>query len=52
VVGGLITSSLLTLVVLPVVYTFFDDFGSFVKRILTSSERTSREKKENGEAAA
>ena len=36
VIGGLITSTLLTLVVVPVVYTYLDDFGSwagnFVKR--------------------
>ncbi|HWO87794.1 MAG TPA: efflux RND transporter permease subunit, partial [Gemmatimonadales bacterium] len=30
VIGGLITSTLLTLVVVPVVYTYFDDFGSRV----------------------
>jgi HAE1 family hydrophobic/amphiphilic exporter-1 len=30
VIGGLITSTLLTLVVVPVVYTYFDDFGSKV----------------------
>ncbi|MCC7141682.1 MAG: efflux RND transporter permease subunit [Candidatus Eisenbacteria bacterium] len=35
VIGGLITSSLLTLIVVPVVYTFFDDFGRLVKRLLT-----------------
>ena len=52
VVGGLITSSLLTLVVVPVVYTFFDDFGSAVKRFLTHTEHDSKEKKESGEAAA
>jgi hydrophobic/amphiphilic exporter-1 (mainly G- bacteria), HAE1 family len=39
VVGGLITSSLLTLVVVPVVYTFFDDFGAWIKRHLTKAER-------------
>jgi len=36
VIGGLITSTLLTLIVVPVVYTFLDDFGAwagaFVKR--------------------
>ena len=30
VIGGLITSTLLTLVVMPVVYTFLDDFGAKV----------------------
>jgi HAE1 family hydrophobic/amphiphilic exporter-1 len=32
VIGGLITSTLLTLIVVPVVYTYFDDFGSWVAR--------------------
>jgi len=30
VIGGLITSTLLTLVVVPVVYTYLDDFGTWV----------------------
>jgi HAE1 family hydrophobic/amphiphilic exporter-1 len=34
VIGGLITSTLLTLVVVPVAYTYFDDFGSWVARKL------------------
>ena len=29
VIGGLITSTLLTLIVLPVVYTYLDDFGAW-----------------------
>jgi HAE1 family hydrophobic/amphiphilic exporter-1 len=32
VIGGLITSTLLTLVVVPVAYTYFDDFGGWVSR--------------------
>jgi HAE1 family hydrophobic/amphiphilic exporter-1 len=32
VIGGLITSTLLTLLVVPVVYTFLDDLGSFAGR--------------------
>jgi hydrophobic/amphiphilic exporter-1 (mainly G- bacteria), HAE1 family len=32
VIGGLITSTLLTLLVVPVVYTVLDDFGGFVRR--------------------
>ena len=32
VVGGLLTSSLLTLVVVPVMYTLMDDFGIWLKR--------------------
>ncbi|MBM3287545.1 MAG: efflux RND transporter permease subunit [Candidatus Eisenbacteria bacterium] len=39
VIGGLITSSLLTLVVVPVVYTLFDDFGEKIKGRLTRAER-------------
>jgi len=32
VIGGLITSTLLTLVVVPVAYTYLDDFGAWVRR--------------------
>lgn len=32
VIGGIITSSLLTLVVVPVAYTYLDDLGAWVKR--------------------
>jgi HAE1 family hydrophobic/amphiphilic exporter-1 len=32
VVGGLITSTFLTLLVVPVMYTVMDDFGSWLKR--------------------
>jgi len=32
VIGGLITSTLLTLIVVPVVYTFLDDLGEWVVR--------------------
>jgi HAE1 family hydrophobic/amphiphilic exporter-1 len=34
VIGGLITSTMLTLLVIPVVYTYFDDFGGAVRRVL------------------
>ena len=34
VIGGLITSTLLTLVVVPVVYTYLDDFGSWVGAVV------------------
>src|SRR5690606_36832998 len=37
VIGGLITSTMLTLVVVPVVYTYFDDLGSWVARMLLRS---------------
>jgi HAE1 family hydrophobic/amphiphilic exporter-1 len=39
VIGGLITSTMLTLVVVPVAYTYFDDFGSWVKRHVVSRGR-------------
>jgi HAE1 family hydrophobic/amphiphilic exporter-1 len=50
VVGGLITSSLLTLIVIPVVYTFFDDLGSAAVRRFTRAERA--RKRAGPEAAA
>ncbi|MCW5653761.1 efflux RND transporter permease subunit [Hydrogenophaga sp.] len=34
VIGGVITSSLLTLVVVPVVYCYMDDFAAWVRRLL------------------
>lgn len=40
VIGGLITSTLLTLVVVPVAYTYMDDIASFAKRRLLSEEKT------------
>ena len=39
VIGGLITSTLLTLIVVPVAYTYFDDFGGWLKRRFMSEER-------------
>jgi HAE1 family hydrophobic/amphiphilic exporter-1 len=51
VIGGLITSTMLTLVVVPVAYTYFDDFGSWLKRRAVSKEREAeleRERKESG----
>ena len=39
VIGGLITSTLLTLFVVPVVYTLLDDLGSWVSARLTSAQR-------------
>jgi HAE1 family hydrophobic/amphiphilic exporter-1 len=39
VIGGLITSTMLTLVVVPVAYSYFDDFGTWVKRRFVSETR-------------
>lgn len=39
VIGGLITSTLLTLLVVPVAYTYLDDFGGWLKHRLVSDER-------------
>jgi HAE1 family hydrophobic/amphiphilic exporter-1 len=42
VIGGLITSTMLTLVVVPVVYTYFDDFGAAVGRLTRRKKSTAR----------
>ena len=34
VIGGVITSSLLTLVVVPVVYCYMDDLANWIKRLV------------------
>jgi HAE1 family hydrophobic/amphiphilic exporter-1 len=36
VIGGVITSSLLTLVVVPVIYIYLDDLGAWARRLFTS----------------
>jgi hydrophobic/amphiphilic exporter-1 (mainly G- bacteria), HAE1 family len=46
VIGGLITSTLLTLVVVPVAYTYFDDFGGWMKRKVLSPTRENEIKEE------
>ena len=51
VIGGLITSTMLTLVVVPVAYTYLDDMGTWFKRRFVSAERErelERERKESG----
>ncbi len=51
VIGGLITSTLLTLVVIPVVYTYLDDFGLKVSA-LVKRWTSAPEEREAAEAAA
>jgi HAE1 family hydrophobic/amphiphilic exporter-1 len=46
VIGGLITSTLLTLIVVPVAYTYFDDFGAWVKRKLVGRQRAAEIERE------
>ncbi|MFZ6750880.1 efflux RND transporter permease subunit [Undibacterium sp. Ren11W] len=41
VIGGIITSSLLTLVVVPVIYTYLDDLGQWFKRKWAGNKQTS-----------
>jgi HAE1 family hydrophobic/amphiphilic exporter-1 len=51
VIGGLITSTLLTLVVVPVAYTYFDDFGGWMKRLFSpAAEREARRAREEEKA--
>ncbi|MEY3638236.1 MAG: Multidrug resistance protein MdtC [Pseudomonadota bacterium] len=40
VIGGVITSSLLTLVVVPVVYCYMDDLSEFLKRLWSGKQKT------------
>jgi HAE1 family hydrophobic/amphiphilic exporter-1 len=35
VIGGVIASTLLTLLIVPVVFTYLDDFGAFARRVLS-----------------
>jgi HAE1 family hydrophobic/amphiphilic exporter-1 len=43
VIGGVITSSLLTLVVVPVVYCYMDDLGEFLKRLWFGQQKTANQ---------
>ena len=38
VIGGVITSSLLTLVVVPVVYCYMDDLAHWARRVFTGGK--------------
>jgi HAE1 family hydrophobic/amphiphilic exporter-1 len=40
VIGGVITASLLTLVVVPVVYCYMDDLSRWLKRLFGVSENS------------
>ena len=42
VIGGVITSSLLTLVVVPVVYCYMDDLGQWARKVFTGNKSPSR----------
>jgi HAE1 family hydrophobic/amphiphilic exporter-1 len=50
VIGGLITSTMLTLLVVPVAYTYFDDFGAWMKGKFVSPERAREIEREQVEA--
>jgi hydrophobic/amphiphilic exporter-1 (mainly G- bacteria), HAE1 family len=52
VIGGLITSTLLTLLVVPVVYTFFDDFSNTVGGRIKRWSSGPQEEKDDAEAVA
>jgi HAE1 family hydrophobic/amphiphilic exporter-1 len=52
VIGGLITSTLLTLIVVPVVYTYLDDVGSRFERWWSASRPPEGEVPEKPEMAA
>jgi HAE1 family hydrophobic/amphiphilic exporter-1 len=41
IMGGMISSTVLTLIVLPTYYTFFDDIGEWVKSVWRESAPTS-----------
>ncbi|MEW6337450.1 MAG: efflux RND transporter permease subunit, partial [Acidobacteriota bacterium] len=51
VVGGLITSTLLTLIVVPVVYTLLDDFGAWLHRRMVGAQFEAHEAAKGAAAA-
>jgi HAE1 family hydrophobic/amphiphilic exporter-1 len=52
VIGGLITSTLLTLIVVPVAYTYLDDFGTWLGHRLVSDEKRAARQAEAEAAGA
>jgi HAE1 family hydrophobic/amphiphilic exporter-1 len=50
VIGGLITSTLLTLIVVPVAYTYFDDFGGWVASKVGGRARAAAPARSDGPA--
>jgi HAE1 family hydrophobic/amphiphilic exporter-1 len=50
VIGGLITSTMLTLVVVPVAYTYFDDLGAWLKHRFLSESREREIEQEQAES--
>ena len=52
VIGGLVTSTLLTLLVVPVAYTYFDDIGEWFKRKFISKEQEDERRREQEESGA
>lgn len=50
VIGGLLTSTLLTLIVIPVAYTYFDDFGAWLRRTFGAREEPAAEEAAPAEA--
>ena len=52
VIGGLITSTFLTLLVVPVVYTFLDDFGEWARRRWAGARNTDERPEESGREGA
>ncbi|MFC4158103.1 efflux RND transporter permease subunit [Chitinimonas lacunae] len=43
IIGGIVTSTLLTLIVVPVVFTYLDSFGEWVKRKLAPQETVAQQ---------
>ena len=50
VIGGLITSTLLTLIVVPVVYTYLDDFAARMRRWWSHDNQSAALREQSAEA--